>query len=267
MVGRLAAALAGLILIGCGPLWPTPTPTAPAHATGARDVVLRMSVAGGLPNPGLTIEQPPDFSLYGDGKVIRILAQTSPDGSYTTELRQGQLTAQEVDELLRTALNEGGLTTAAERYDNDQIFDAATTKFVIDAGGVRKTVYVYALGFLDELTANAHERAGFRLLRDRINAAAGAATDLGTYVPEAYRVTLAEPYSSQAANAQWLWPDLVPADFQLLDNGFRTRLMTPEESTAVLGLGITHDLVTRAPDEHLYLVRIRGLLPDEIPLP
>jgi hypothetical protein len=40
------------------------------HPTGATEVVLRISVGGGLRYPGATVEEPPAFTLYGDGRVI-----------------------------------------------------------------------------------------------------------------------------------------------------------------------------------------------------
>jgi len=264
MPGRWAAVLALLTLVGCGPLGPTPTATVLAHATGERDVLLRMSVGGGLPYPGLTIEQPPEFTLYGNGHLVRVVQHSSSDGTYSTELRHGQADAAAVDALLRMALNEGGLATAADFYENDQIYDAGTTTFTINAGGVLKTVHVYALGFMDDLTPNSRERAGFRALVERIDATGTGATDLGTFVPTAYLVSLVEPYAAQPANALWPWPELVPADFHLGDSGIRTRIVTASQGEAVLNLGITHDLVARAPDGQLYLIRIRVLLPDEI---
>lgn len=242
-----------------------PQPTPLSHATGARDVVLRMSVVGGLPYPAKTIEEPPEFTLYGDDRIIHVVAQTSADGTFTTELRQAQLTADGSDALLRDALDAGGLATAAASYRDVEVFDAVSTVFEIHAGGFDKRVSVYALGLFDASAPSALARAGFRLLVDRLNEAGAGGVDLGPFKPEAYRVTLAAPFSDQEANAEWPWPELRPADFPEDSGGDRVRMVTAAQGMAVMNLGITHDLVTRAPDGKLYMIRIHPLLPDEMP--
>ena len=266
MAGRWGVALMVLALVGCGgPITPTPQPTPLNHATGERDMLLRLSFGGGLPDPGRTIEAPPAFTLYGSGRIIHVVS-TSADGSVRSELRQGQLAADAVDSLLRLALNEGGLAVARDRYQDVNVFDGGTTRFEIHAGDIDKVVYVYALGIADESAPSARERAGFRDLVDRIQEATGSGSDLGLFQPTAYRVTLAEPFADEPPDTDWPWPDLVPADFGQDSSGDLMRIMSATQSDAVLGLGITRDLVTRAPDGHLYLVRIHALLPDEVPI-
>ena len=48
--------------------------------------------------------------------------------------------------LLDYALNEGGLGAARAEYTDMMVADASTTTFTIKAGGLDKTVSVYALG-------------------------------------------------------------------------------------------------------------------------
>lgn len=267
MAGRWSVALTCLLLVGCGgPVLPTATPSPLSHAAGARDVVLRMSVGGGLPYPGKTIEETPEFTLYGNGRVIRVAEQTSADGTVTSELRKGQLSAEAVDSILRMALNEGGLATAKEQYADVEIFDAATTRFEIHAGDFDRVVRVYALGIVDDSAPSARERAAFRDLVGRLKETGANAADLGVFEPEAYRVTLADPYPELQPNADWPWPELVPADFAQDSSGARTRIMTTAQGEAVMSLGITHDLVTRGPDGRMYMIRIHQLLPDEMPV-
>ena len=271
MATRWGVALLAFVVVGCGCLVvSTPKPTPLSHATGARDVLLRMWVGGGLPNPGKTVEEPPEFTLYGNGRVIHVTEQASGNGPGVSELRQAQLTDDQIDVLLRIALNDGGLGAAQKSYSDVQVFDAGSTWFEVHAGGVDKTVRVYALGFMDNLTPSAQIRAAFRLLAGKLHdfaaeVTAGRATDVGLYEPEAYRVTLIAPLSGLEANADWPWPGIVPADFAQDSSGARMRIMTAAEGAAMLDLGITYELVTRAPDGNTYMIRIHLLLPDEMP--
>ena len=266
MAGRWAVALLGVCLAGCWcPVAPTPDPSTLTHATGARDVLLRMSVVGGLPNPALTFEHPPRFTLYGDGRIIHTVTGTSDDGTFTSEQHLTELPADRVDALLAQALGSGGLTTAADRYRDVEVFDAVSTVFEIHAGGTDKTVSVYALGMADETAVSRCDRAGFKRLLDRLDEATAEATDLGPFEPTAYEVTIATPFGDAEPNADWPWPDLRPADFTPTERDERVRVVSGEQGAAVMSLGITHDLVVTAPDGENYMIRIRPLLPDELP--
>ena len=115
----------------------------------------------GWPFP-VTVEQPAQFSLYGDGLAIYTV-EHQPTGTVarTFELLQARLTDRQVDAMLRYALESGGLATAAERYDDVTITDMPTTVFEVHAGGYDKTVSVYALGDMGTDAPSAPERARF----------------------------------------------------------------------------------------------------------
>lgn len=266
MAGRWSVALLAACLAGCWcPVTPTPDPNTLSHATGARDVLLRMSVVGGLPNPALTLEPPPRFTLYGDGRIIHTVTHESEDGTYTSEQRLAELPADRVNTLLANALGPGRLATAADSYRDVEVFDAVSTVFEIHAGGTDKTVSVYALGLADETAPSRCDRAGFRGLVDRLEEAMAEATDLGRFEPTAYEVTIAPPFGDAQPNADWPWPDLSPADFTAAQLDERVRVLSAEQGVAVMNLGIAHDLVMTAPDGENYMIRIRPLLPDELP--
>jgi len=260
-----------VLLVGCVSL-PSET-SAPIsvhpHATGEHDLLLRMSVGGGLPWPAKTVDDPPDFSLFGNGLAIHTVSARSADGTTHTELHAAQLDESQVDALLVDALGSGGLAQAQATYRDVEVYDAVTTSFEIHAGGTDKTVSVYALGLQDILAPSRVERAAFGTLAHRLgdfsaDVAAGKAADLGTYRPAAYRVTLKVPYSTPGSVLPWPWLDLAPADFSADGNGNFVRDVTAAQGEAILALGVTHDLVVRGPNGTPYLIGIETLLPDEL---
>lgn len=282
MVGRWCSALLAMLMLGCGgPLptatptpvptpppataTPTPGPSSPIHATGNRDVVLRMWLYNGLAYPP-TVERPPEFTLYGDGHVVYTIL-----GGYPSfEMHHAQLGANQVDSLLSDALGPGGLATARPRYEDVAITDLTWTNFEIHAGGTHKTVAVYALGDMNDDVPIAAARAGFKLLANRLGnfaaeVAAGDALDLGAYQPAAYAATLHRSPRDLESNAEWPWPDLAPDSLGRPQVGDEVRgVLTFEQGQAVIDLGITQSLVAIAPDGFPYLIQIRPMLPEEL---
>ncbi len=279
-----------IVAVGCANQTLTPTsalptppitpPTAPTprqtlaieHPTGATDIVLRMAISGGLRYPGATVESPPAFTLYGDGRVIYSIQRPRPDGSTLTELRQARLTEEQIATMVENALGPGGLAAARVWYADVPIADDVTTNFEVHAGGVDKTVAVYALGYSEEGMPDAAARLAFEGLAQALRGfgaevAAGNAEDLGPFEPQAYRVTLDDPFGPMEANREWPWQDLEPADFQLDNSGFRTRILTAEQATAISDppMSAPDGVVVRAPDGAEYLVRLLALLPDQLP--
>jgi len=276
MVGRRRVALIALLLLssvalGCVDVTsatPTPVQVHP-HATGERDLLLRMSIVGGLPWPAKTLEDPPVFSLFGSGLVIHETTSRAADGSLSSELRRAQLSDAQVDALLADALGPGGLASAQERYVDVDVYDAVTTRFEVHAGEADKIVNVYALGLVDETAPSRVERAMFHSLASRLGAfnadvEAGKATDLGGYEPAAYRVTLAAPTSPDSTTFDWPWADLAPFDFAPDGDGNLVLDVAADQGKAVLELNVLHDLNVQAPNGVVYMIRIQPLMPDEL---
>jgi hypothetical protein len=241
------------------------------HPTGATDVVLRMWRSGGFLYPGTTIDEPPTFTLYGDGRVI--YAVRGPGDGSRWVLGQAQLTEEQVGAVIENALGPGGLALARNRYDDVPMADGTTTNFEIDAGGVSKTVAVYALGEYDDPVADADERAAFESLSAELRGfasqvSAGAAIDLGQFEPESYRVSLfPDLHGELASTAQWPWSDLAPDDFERDNSGFGHLVVSAAQGEVVadLPIGELGDPVVAGPDGIGYLLRARPLLPDEVP--
>ncbi len=254
-----------------------PDPDAIEHKTGATDIVLRYEEGGGFMIAGFTAAAVPHFTLYGDGTVIfrNPMAEAPPaEGSVfkMNPLRTARLSEAQIQELLLLALGEGGLAVARPNYTNDMIADASTAIFTIEAGGIKKTVSIYALGLEMEGVADGPARAAFKKLADRLtdfDQGGTIATDV--YEPEAYRGVLFEAPGIEAADVRdWPWPDIKPSDFtpdpDPNANQFPHRQMTIEE-VDVLGVkdyqGGFHNLVLKSSDGKTWMFSLRPLLPGE----
>lgn len=262
---------------------PSPEPSATAdgsvvdHATGADDLVLRMETGGGFVAIGTVATQAPSFSLYGDGTLIARddtapWPDPGPDGLmrlvpfFRTKLDQDQ-----VQKLLRYALGEGGLGIARLRYDEGGVADAPSTFFTVRAGGLDKTVEIYALG-MDTGGADALIRTAFSALADRLNAmAAELPAAAEPYVPDRWRGVLLEAgMGAPAAPVAWPWPDLTPSDFtQANPDGvqFASRVLSGNELAALglddLGGGIQNVALLGPDGQAGYTLALRPLFPDE----
>ena len=258
---------------------PTATPAADAieHKTGATDVVLRYEEGGGFIMPAFTAAAVPHFTLYGDGTVVfrnPMLEAPPAEGSVfkMNPLRTVKLSEEQVQELILLALVEGGLGTARPEYHNDMVADAGTAIFTIEAGGLKKTVSVYALGLDTPGIADGPARATFKKLADRLtdfDQGGKIATDV--YQPEAYRGVLFDATGIEAPDIRnWPWPDLTAADFKpdADPNGlqFPHRTMTPAEVDLLKVTdyqGGFQNLVLRDPAGKLFTLSLRPLLPGE----
>lgn len=247
------------------------------HPTGATDVVLRYEEGGGFMMAGFAATQIPHFTLYGDGTVIfrnPMLEGPPLEGSIfkSNPMRIAKLDEAQMQELLLYALSEGGLAGARPQYTNDMVADASTAMFTIDAGGVQKTVSVYALGLDVPGGADAPARAAFLKLAERLtDIDQGGSIPTEVYEPESYRVVLIESQGIEAPDIRaWPWPDLSVDDFapDADPNGvqFPHRTMTAAE-VAELGVdgfeGGFNGMVVRSPEGKTYTVAVRPLLPDE----
>ena len=259
-----------------------PSPTSAGaidHATGATDILLRYEEGGGFVMPAFTAAAVPHFTLYGDGTVIfrnPMLEGPPPDGNIfkMNPLRTATLSEEQIQELLLLALGEGGLAAARPNYTNDMVADASTAIFTIEAGGIKKTVNVYALGLEIEGQADADgpARAAFKKLADRLaDFDQGGTLPTEVYEPAMYRAVLFEaPGVVDPGVRAWPWPELTPADFapDADPNGlqFPHRAMTPAEIDLLEVTdyqGGLQNVVLNGPDGKEYTLSVRPLLPGE----
>ena len=258
---------------------PTTTPVASVsitHATGAADVILRYEEAGGFAPQAFLATQAPIFTLYGDGTVIfRNPAGPSPaplDGIYRyAPFRTVRLSEDQVQTILAFAISEGGLGTARPNYGNDQVSDASTAVFTLDAGGLDKVVSIYALGIDLAGLPDAAARAGFAKLAERLAGFDRDGTlDARPYAPDRYRGSLSEGLAGAPGSKPWPWKDIRPTDFiaGTAPNayGLPTRVLTIAQVEA-LGVdafeGGIQGVNLIGPDGMSYSLSVRPLLPGE----
>jgi hypothetical protein len=247
------------------------------HPTGATDVVLRFEEGGGFVMPAFLATQAPAFTLYGDGTIVFRNAAgepLEPIGSVFPNIpfRTARLSEEQVQELLTFALGESGLGIARPDYPNDQIADASTAVFTINAGGLSKTVSIYALGLEMDGMADGPARAAFKRLAERLQTIdTGGSVASEAYVPVAYRGILLEGQPGAPDAKPWPWTDIAPGDVVSIadPNAFQVpaRVLTPDEVEA-LGIapfeGGFQGLTLIGPDNgRFYTFSLRPLLPDE----
>jgi hypothetical protein len=281
-------ALLGLLAAACsssaGPPAPSnstasATPAGIEHPSGAKDVVLEMEVGGGFVPMEFLATQAPTFTLYGDGVVVfqpqlTQFPEPGPDGvTRLAPWRTAQLDAGQMDELLTFALGPGGLGAARESYAANGIADAPDTIFTVDAGGVKKTVSINALGLEQPGGQDEAARKAFQKLAERLsNFDNGGTISTDAYVPASYRAVIFEREPDPVLKpVPWPWPTVKPSDFtQPPADGsglpFPHRTITADE-VAALKLGEApggmQGLVLQGPDDKLYSFIIRPLLPAE----
>jgi len=248
------------------------------HLTGATDVVLRFEEGGGFVMPDFLATQAPIFTLYGDGTIIfrnPALEPLEPIGPVfpMRPFRTAHLTEEQVQDLLITALGEGGLGVARPDYPNDLVADAPTAVFTVNAGGIKKTVSIYALGLEMENVPDGPARAAFAKLASRLgNIDDGGAFATAEYAPERYRGILLDGQPGVPDAKPWPWTDIAPTDFASNGdpNAFQlpARVMTTED-VAALGIepyaGGFQGLTLIGPEDgKSYSFSLRPLLPDEM---
>jgi hypothetical protein len=258
-----------------------PSPTAGGfgeieHATGATDVLLRYEEGGGLVMPAFLATQAPIFTLYGDGTVIfrnPIAEPPQPVGSIYPGLpfRTAKLSEEQIQEVLAFALGDGGLGAARASYENNMVADAGTATFTVDAGGVKKIVNVYALGFDVDGVADAPARAAFKRLADRLaDFDNGGAIATEAFKPARYRGILMDG-AAAPDQRPWPWADITPTDFPFPadPNMFQMaqRALTPADVDALdfdqVDGGFQGMVLVGPNDGKIYSLSLRPLLPDE----
>ena len=247
------------------------------HATGATDVLLRYEEGGGFVPVEWTAASAPIFTLYGDGTIIfRNLNRAPPPAVGSTRpfqpFRTARMNEEQIQALLEYALGIGGLETARTTYANDRVADASTATFSVNAGGLAKTVSVYALGIDVPDGPDLPARAAFGRLRDHlVDIDQGGSIKTDVYAPDRYRATLLEGQAGAADQKPWPWKDIKPTDF--VADGDPNAIQLPARvltaaDAALLGItpfegGFVGLPLAGPADGKLYSLSLRPLLPDE----
>ena len=130
---------------GTGTTWPAGSIP---HLTGAADVVLRVSDGGGMPLQGWDLTRLPQFTLFGDGRIIVVSgapSRSTVPGAPLAELRT-MVVSEEVVQAILAAGKEAKLFQNGVDYGEAGPTDQDTTTITINADGTTYTSAIYALG-------------------------------------------------------------------------------------------------------------------------
>jgi len=108
--------------------------------TGAGDVILRMVIGVNQPDPLAILEAFPEFTLYGDGRLL--VSDPDTRGASLRSLIEFQVDPAGIQLLLAAAGDHGALDPL-DSYGSTDVADSDTTSFVVDAGSDRATFGVY----------------------------------------------------------------------------------------------------------------------------
>jgi hypothetical protein len=240
-------------------------------------LLLRYEEGGGFVTPAFASASAPIFTLYGDGTVIFRDPGSAPlpaVGSVMRFLpfRTARLSEGQIQALLEYALHDGGLRAARPNYPNDRISDLSTALFTINAGGLAKTVSVYALDAQTDQMPELLARRPFVRLRNRLlHVDQGGSIKTDVYVPDRYRAILLEGQPGAPDQKAWPWTDIAPIDF--VADGDPSALPLPARVLTVADVrrldiepyqgGFVGLPLAGPNDGKFYSLSVRPLLPDD----
>ena len=248
-----------------------------SHPTNPESIVLSMEMCCGFMPVEWALTDAPSFILYGDNRLV---FRPSPEpeqpfgpGGSRPAFVMARMNAEQVDALLRFALDPGGLLDARESYLEMVVSDAPTTTFTIDAGGVSKTVQAYALG-MDTAGPNGRILSRLTDLSELLGSfekqvAAGRVVSSEPYRPKGYRGWLTEAFG-EGPITDWPWDDLEPDDFQAPPDSFaRLAALSPEQVAQITDepSGGIMGMIVEVESGERFSLSIRPLLPYEELLP
>ena len=167
-----------LLAVGCGRLTDAGDAGGIEHPTGPNELVLRMDIGGGFVPVGYALAQIPQWSLFGDGRLITEGPQIEIyPGPALPSLQVQTLTEDGVQAILEAA-REAGLIGPDRTYDYPCVADAPTTTFTLYAGEAKHVVSAYALGIGEGACQGADTEA-----RATLAAFQAKLTDLASWLP------------------------------------------------------------------------------------
>ncbi|MFA5890004.1 MAG: hypothetical protein WDA27_03470 [Actinomycetota bacterium] len=175
---KLAGALT-ILLTACAA--PGSMASSITHPSGARELVLQVSTAGGFVPAGWNLTAVPEFTLSGDGRIITTGPQIEiyPGPAMPNVLEQK--VSEDGIQMILAAARDAGLFGPNHHYDQPGVADAGTTTFTVVADGRTHEISAYALGIEGSLPATSDDdrraRAALTKFRERLG-------DLRSWLPE-----------------------------------------------------------------------------------
>jgi hypothetical protein len=250
-----------------------------SHPTGADEVVLRVSTGGGFVPIEYNYTMIPEFTLYGDGRIIVTGPTTLQYPGPALPNLQTTVVSDETMQAILAAAKKAGLFQNGVDYGQPGVTDVGTTTITVNADGTTYTSQIYALGFEDTngLTMEQQQaRATIDDLRGKLTDPSTLTTEQLTW--ESYDYTALAVYSRlvdatattgqtdvQPKNLPWPLADLATAGEEVPNSsGMRKVVVTGDD------LQTLNPLLDKATQITLwqsggndYNLWFRPLLPDE----
>ena len=249
-----------------------------AHPTGPADVVIRFSTGGGFVPLEFNYTMVPEFTLYGDGRIIETGPVTMQYPGKALPNLQTTVVSEEVIQTMLAAAKEAGLLQNGFDYGQPGVADVGTTTVTVNAGGTTYNSQIYALGFEDGGNLTMQQQQA----RAAVNSLQGKLIDPSTLtgeqpVWESYDFTAIRVYSRvvdttttgstdiQPGHLPWPLADLAKSGAEVANGqGLRMVVVSGDD------LAMLKPLLEKATEITLwdsgdakYNVWLRPLLPDE----
>ncbi len=251
-----------------------------AHPEDADELVLRMETVGGFVPVEYNLTMVPEFSLYGDGRVI----ETGPmpaiyPGPALPNLQTAPISEEAIQEILDSA-REAGLFDPTFDYGQPGITDVGTTVFTVNAEGQTYRSEIYALGMeegagglsMEQLQARAAVSDFRARLMDLTTFEAGeivwepyAFETLDVFSRPTNPAASSDPTDVQPNRLEWPLEDLETAGEAVQPEGYRRLTVTGTdlETLRPLLAEATQITIWESAGQD-YNLSFRPLLPDEI---
>jgi len=250
-----------------------------AHPTGANEIVLQVTHGGGFVPVEYNLTMVPQFSLYGDGRVIvsgpviEIYPPPALPNLQTTVISEESVQA------ILSAAREAGLFDPTFDYGQPGITDVGTTTIVINADGTTYRSDIYALGMesgAGGLTLEQQQaRAAIDELRNKLIDLSAFETGELTWTPYEYSAlavysqavdpgATTDPTDVQPNELQWPLGDLSTLGEPVLPDGFRRFVVSGQDLATLKPLAQQATTITlwKSGDQEYHL-SFRPLLPEE----
>ena len=248
-----------------------------SHPTGAEEIVIQVSTGGGFVPVEYNYTSLPQFSLYGDGRLIVPGPTTLQYPGPALPNLQTTTVSEETIQAMLAAAKEAGLFQNGVDYGQPGVTDVGTTTIVINADGTTYQSDIYALGFEDAsglTTEQQQARAAVNDLMTKLNDPSVLGSE--ELVWEPYDFAALEVYSRAVDPATtgstdiepnhlpWPLEDLSTAGEEVFD-GLRKVVVTGDDLETLRPLldQATQITLWKSGDTE-YNLWFRPLLPDEV---
>ncbi len=248
-----------------------------SHPTGAEEIVIQVSTGGGFVPVEYNYTSLPQFSLYGDGRLIVPGPTTLQYPGPALPNLQTTTVSEETIQAMLAAAKEAGLFQNGVDYGHPGVADVGTTTIVINADGTTYQSDIYALGFEDAsglTTEQQQARAAVNDLMTKLNDPSVLGSE--ELVWEPYDFAALEVYSRAVDPATtgstdiepnhlpWPLEDLSTAGEEVFD-GLRKVVVTGDDLETLRPLldQATQITLWKSGDTE-YNLWFRPLLPDEV---